>query len=54
MKKNAAIVFISDPDTIDIVLEELQQDTRIDLVYCKTSYSKLLVVQEPEPEEEPV
>ena len=52
MKKYAAIVFKTQPEDIDIVIEQFRKNSEVDIIFFKTSFDKLWVVQEPTPKEE--
>ncbi|MCJ7571840.1 MAG: hypothetical protein MUO82_08195 [Candidatus Thermoplasmatota archaeon] len=52
MKKYATIVFETEPEKIDAIVEQFRKTFSVNIIFFKTSYDKLWVTGEPAPKEE--
>ena len=48
MKKYAAIVFETEPESIDNIIEKFRETFDAKIIFFKTSYDKLWITQEPQ------
>lgn len=51
MKKYAALVFETEPEAIDTVIEKIREISSINIIFFKTSYDKIWITTEPTPKE---
>ena len=51
MKKYAAIIFATEPEAIDIMIDKFRNTFDVNIIFFKTSYDKLWITAEPKPKE---
>lgn len=47
MKKYAAIVFETEPEKLDLIIEQFRSNSDVNIIFFKTSYDKLWIGPEP-------